>query len=278
VNAILTGTNRHYYVPDFEGCISIKSVVSGSAMWETNGRKFVVHENNYLILNDRQRYTITMESALPSTTFCLFFKRGLVEDVFRTSITRTTKLLDSPHAPPSVNFWERLETHEDGVLELMRSLRTKLNAASGNEVDFEEDFYRVAAQILKIHLDLPEKLARLPAVRAATREELFRRLLLGRDFILSSLDSRISLNNIASVACLSPFHFHRAFTRTFGETPHQYLTRHRLERACYLLRQNGHSILEICLDCGFESPGTFSSLFKRHFGLSPKAFQKQMSL
>ena len=61
-NAVLTGTSHAYHVPDFEGCLSIKAVVSGSAVWEAGGRRFVVRENCFLVLNDRQRYTITIDS------------------------------------------------------------------------------------------------------------------------------------------------------------------------------------------------------------------------
>ncbi len=88
-NAILTGADRRYHVPDYEGCLSVKSVVAGSAAWEAGGRRFAVHENSYLILNDRQRYTMTIDAAREVTTFCLFFKRGLVEDVFRVRETHS---------------------------------------------------------------------------------------------------------------------------------------------------------------------------------------------
>ena len=82
-NAVLTGTSRRYFVPDFEGPLSIKTVVAGSAVWEAEGRRFTVLENSYLVLNDRQRYTITIDATRSVTTFCVFFERGFVEDVWR---------------------------------------------------------------------------------------------------------------------------------------------------------------------------------------------------
>src|ERR1044071_1231326 len=117
-NAILSGTNRRYHVPDYEGCLSVKSVVAGTATWEAGGRRFVVNENSYLILNDRQRYTVTIDAAREVTTFCLFFKRGLVEDVFRSYAAPTDALLDAPAEPDTarLNFWEKLETEGRGAL------------------------------------------------------------------------------------------------------------------------------------------------------------------
>jgi hypothetical protein len=68
-NAILSGTGTRHYVPHFEGCLSLKSVISGSAVWETRGRRFGVHENTYLIINDRQHYELTIDSTRSVTRF-----------------------------------------------------------------------------------------------------------------------------------------------------------------------------------------------------------------
>jgi len=85
------------------------------------------------------------------------------------------------------------------------------------------------------------------------------------------------LSDVARAACLSPYHFHRSFTVAFGKTPHQYLTAHRLERAAQLLRRTPMSVTQICFDSGFESLGSFSSLFRRNFGTSPREFRNSAS-
>jgi AraC family transcriptional regulator len=274
-NAILAGTNRRYHVPDYEGCLSVKSVVAGSATWETGGRRFVVHENSYLILNDRQRYTITIDAAREVTTFCLFFKRGLVEDVFRSYAAPAAALLDAPAEPGAarLNFWEKLETEGGGVLGRVRELRRQVVGGVASRAALEPYFYAVADRMVWEHLEVCAAVRRLSSLRASTRLELYRRLLRGRDYILSSLCEPILLDDIAREACLSPYHFHRTFSQVFHETPHRYLTRHRLERACHLLRQTDRSVTEVCFECGFESLGSFSSLFRRRFGVSPRAFR-----
>jgi len=278
-NAILTGTNKNYYVPDYEGCLSIKTIVSGSASWETAGRRFVVHENSYLILNDRQRYTMTIDAARPVTTFCLFFQRGFVEDVFRSTVTPDSTLLDVPESPTlsQPGFWEKLETRENRVLDLIQLMRERILQGAMTRQVLEEDFHAIAAEMIREHHQVEAIVARLPAQKASTKLELYRRLLRGRDYLLSSLDQPIQLNEIARAACLSPSHFHRSFTKVFGETPQRYLTRHRLQRAGRLLRQKHLGVTEVCLESGFESLGSFSSLFRRHFGLSPREFRRAHS-
>lgn len=271
-NAILAGTNRRYYVPDYEGCLSVKTVVLGSAAWEADGRRFVVHENSYLVLNDRQRYTITVDSARDVTTFCVFFKRGLVEDVFLSYATPADTLLDLP-APAPLHFWEKLETQGGRVLGLVRELRRQIIKGSRSRQALEPYFYSMADHMVREHFQMWAAIARLPPLRAATKQELYRRLLRGRDYLLSSLDDPAPLADVAHEACLSPYHFHRAFTQVFRETPHRYLTRHRLEKARRLLSQTERSVTEVCFECGFESLGSFSSLFRRWFGASPREFR-----
>ena len=84
-NAILWGKGRQYHVPDFHGPLSIKTVIRGSARWSTNEADRLVDESNYLVLNSGQTYTVTIDSLETVETFCLFFRRGLAEDVCRST-------------------------------------------------------------------------------------------------------------------------------------------------------------------------------------------------
>jgi AraC-like DNA-binding protein len=275
-NAILSGSGARYYVPDFEGCLSIKSVVSGTAVWETEKRRFVLGEDRWLILNDRQRYTITIDALHPVTTFCLFFERGFVEEVYRAQVTPPHILLDTP-APSrmvGVDFMTRIEPPDGSVMELLKRFYLDLNKGRMSGIEWDGTFLQIAAMLVRGRSDTASAIARLPAVRAATRMEVYRRLLRGRDFLLSSLHQPIRLKDMAAAACLSPFHFHRAFKHAFGETPHAYLTRHRLRRAAQLLRRSGLTVTEICLATGFESLTSFTDLFRRRYGLSPGKFSK----
>lgn len=74
---------------------------------------------------------------------------------------------------------------------------------------------------------------------------------------------------------MSPHHFIRRFTAAFGETPHQYRTRERMTAAQRLLAR-GHSVTEVCLEIGFASLGSFSTLFTREVGMSPATYQRSL--
>jgi AraC family transcriptional regulator len=274
-NAIVRGVQNRYFVPEFEGCLSVKTVARGSALWRAGNRSFQVDEDRYLILNDRQSYTLSIDSTWKVETFCLFFERGYVEDVFRSSTMPEAALLDTPESRPEGGpmFVERLETAASPVHRAIARLRAEVAAGIGR-IELEAGFRRAAEAMVWDHETARSAIAKVPALRASTRQELYRRLLRGRDFLLGSLTSAVRLKDAASEACMSPYHFHRAFTRAFGETPHAYVTRLRLERAAALLKRGDVSVTEICLDGGFESPTSFSALFRKRFGVSPREFRR----
>src|SRR5215207_8897941 len=94
-----------------------------------------------------------------------------------------------------------------------------------------------------------------------------------RDLIDRDYAEPLDLDAMAGAAGYSRFHFARAFTAAYGETPRSYLTRRRIERAKTLLRTVNLSVTEICLLVGFESLGSFSSRFRSLVGESPTAYR-----
>ena len=108
-------------------------------------------------------------------------------------------------------------------------------------------------------------------------EESNRRLLRARDAIDRDYARPLDIASLAKVAYLSEAHFIRTFRATFGETPHRYLQRRRVERAMFLLRETDRSVSDICLDVGFTSLGTFSRTFRAIVGEPPTTYRWRAS-
>jgi AraC-like DNA-binding protein len=100
---------------------------------------------------------------------------------------------------------------------------------------------------------------------------LYKRIVQAKLFIDANYHHDIDLDNISDEACFSKFHFIRLFKKTYGKTPHQYLTVVRIEKAMQLL-QAGQNVSEVCYAVGFDSVSSFSGLFKRIAGQSPSAY------
>lgn len=103
--------------------------------------------------------------------------------------------------------------------------------------------------------------------------KLNRRLLRARDAMDRDFAVPLTVRELAAVACVSEANFIRSFKRVFGETPHRYLQRRRIERAMYLLRTSGASVTDICMTVGFSSLGTFSRTFTDIVGETPTRFR-----
>jgi AraC family transcriptional regulator len=279
-NALLSGTRRQFYAPDLGGALSIKAVLAGSVIWEMNGRRFVVRENSYLVVNQGQPYTFTIDSATPSTTLSVFFQHGFVEEVHRALTQPDPALLDAPGGalPGSLVFQQRLEPEPSGVLRALRSLHDAKAGGRISRTAAEEAYLHIAHALVREFPHVEEAASRISATRASTREELMRRVLRGRDFLLSRMDESVNIADAARAACMSLPHFFRVFHTAFQVTPHQFLTTQRLARARVLLRAGKHSVTDVCIESGFQSPASFSSLFRRHFGVSPQEEQRHLAV
>jgi transcriptional regulator GlxA family with amidase domain len=105
------------------------------------------------------------------------------------------------------------------------------------------------------------------------REDRNRRMLRSRDAMDREFARPLDVAALAAIAGTSQAHFIRTFRATFGETPHRYLQRRRVERAMFLLRTTDRSVTDVCFDVGFGSLGTFSRTFRAIVGASPVAYR-----
>lgn len=107
------------------------------------------------------------------------------------------------------------------------------------------------------------------------RESDNRRLLRARDTIDRRFAEPLDLHRLSGIACMSESHFIRSFRAAFGETPHRYLQRRRIERAMFLLRTTDTPITDICFMVGYGGLGTFSRTFADVVGESPTSFRSR---
>src|SRR6059036_440756 len=105
-------------------------------------------------------------------------------------------------------------------------------------------------------------------------EESNRCMLRARDAMDRDYAKPLDIPALARIAYVSEAHFIRTFRATFGETPHRYLQRRRVERAMFLLRESGRSITDVCMDVGFTSLGTFSRTFRKIVGETPSGYRR----
>ena len=172
--------------------------------------------------------------------------------------------------PASVELREGSCLRDPLLNHLVRALGEELATAPASSLFTDTAAQLVAAQLLRQHCSVrhavPKGGGKLPAER-------LRQL---TDYIQANLTQPISLAELASLACLSPYHFCRVFRRSTGQSPNQYVIAQRLTEARQLLRA-GHTGTQAAYAVGYDDPRYFARLFRQHVGCTPAQYQQQLS-
>jgi AraC family transcriptional regulator len=274
--ALMRGRGERYWAKTEGLPLSLKCMSNGRARYTVGRNEFSVDDGGWLIVNENQPYTIEIASPTPVETFIVWFPRGWAEEVWRSSTTSVARLLAVPcEAGAATGFFERYTPNENAVAPLARMVRAAMQQRELLDASWLEEKLRLLlARMLGVQRNLRCTIARLPPVRAATRDELWRRLNRARDFIHARCDSALTLSDAAQVAAMSPYHFLRTFKTAFGVTPHEWLAACRVERAKFLLARTDLPVTEVCFAIGYEGLGSFSAWFLRHARCSPRAWRQ----
>ncbi|HLX91959.1 MAG TPA: AraC family transcriptional regulator [Puia sp.] len=231
-----------------------------------NKQHVSISEHFFYFLNKGDNLEITFRGKEPIETVFIMFSPFLIDEVAACIYDSPAALLENPKRVctgkpliPSIPF------------DYCEALTTKLKTLKHvGRFESEDEFYYDFAESLLTQVAKECKKANgLPAIRQSTREELFRRVMIGKAFMHDNFDRRLGVEEIAVTACLNKFHFIKIFKSANGLTPHQYLTRIRLDKARQLLLTGNCSVKDVSQSIGFESLASFTNLYKTHFGRVP---------
>jgi AraC-like DNA-binding protein len=237
----------------------------------------VIDPSSFLIVSAGENYSMSIAAANPVETCCAFFAPGFVERTVLDATSPLERSLDEPEraAPMAPYLSAAHNDAERALVGRVQSLAPRCKQALAPS-GWEEDFLLLAIELLQFQRNIRDQAARIPAIRNSTRQELFRRLLIGREYMHSHASERVSLAAASRAACLSPFHFHRGFTHAFEQTPHAYLTGIRMAQARRMI-EGGSLVLDACLDAGFASASAFTRMFQSQYGEKPSEVRRKFA-
>ncbi|MBV6439695.1 MAG: AraC family transcriptional regulator [Haliscomenobacteraceae bacterium CHB4] len=258
---------------DHESRLSIRLMLNGRQYYRVGNHDHIVTPDNYLVVNQGQYYRTSFHGTTEQEMILVAFQPGFAEGLLHALVTPQDKLLDDPfqsNAQP-VQFFEKTYNADPAIGKLFSLLRSLMNKdiSLRKEADLDGIYTALLTRLLDVHRITSEEISRLGSVKSSTRAELYRRLSIARDYMDAHLHRRVSVEEAANAACLSPHHFKRIFKQLFGATPHRYHVYRRLESARQLLRHGCLSVGEICHLVGFEDDSSFIRLFRRRFGYTP---------
>ncbi len=265
-NTILCGLTRLAEYPRVMHPLSIKMAWGGREIYRLGRRDVHVREGSYLILNEGDEYGSSLNSELPATSFSVFLRRGLADEIVAARRVGVEKCMEqSVGAGAAATFSTHLRAHDSHVTPRMRFIYESVMAGERSQSWLDEQAVLLVDDFLRAEHAALQSTLRLPASKASTRAELSRRLRLAADHIESHYDQPLPLEALAKVACMSTFHFVRYFAMLHGATPHAYLVACRTAAARRMIEAGVTDQELIAERNGF---GSRSSLYRALAGRS----------
>lgn len=275
-NCVIAARTRHAEYPPYQQTLSVKAAWGGHEDYFVDGRRVSVHDDTFLILNERRTYASCLHSLTPVTSFAVFFRPGMAAEVERCHALAPEVLLEHWHEPgPGVEFAEHSRRHDRLITPVLRFIRHHAEAGLTDESWYEEQLYFLLQRMQALHRRDLAAAALLPVRRAATRRELFRRLGLCSDFMHAHYENPLRLADIASAGHLSPYYCLRLFQALHRRTPTSYLSEVRTRAAVRLLADSSLPAEAIAARVGFESRSTLYRHLKRVCGASPSSVRHE---
>jgi AraC family transcriptional regulator len=239
-----------------------------------DNRRLAVEDDNYLVLNEGRTYGSAIVSRTPVESFTLFFRPGLLQEIYSAVRAAPNKWLE--HAPAGSNrleLSEHLRAPDEYVLPALKRIRHGvLHGATGSEW-LEDQFAIVAERLLHAHATDFAGAARLSTVRASTRHEIVRRLNMGRDFLHSNYTRKVQIGEAAAAAAMSRFHFSRYFLQAFHCTPQEFLRRKRVAAAQRLLLTTSAPVDLVAARVGLATRSALFRAMREVAGVSPREWR-----
>lgn len=276
-NAVMYAPETDAEYHPFEQRLSIKACWGGEERYFIDNRLLTVDDDNYLIFNDRRTYASQIRSVRPVRSFSVFFRPGFAEEVLGGMLTPQDRILDrGDHSNcRSVEFAEHLRPHDRIVTPVLRYIAFHVEQGVDDHAWYEEQLSFLLERMLSSHRSTTTAVQSLSAIRPGKRQELYRRLTWGRDFIQSNYRQQITIDDMANAACLSKYHFIRLFHALEGVTPYRYLQQKRVAAAQRLLSTTQLSHVEIAEQVGFDHRSTMFRHMRRLTGRSGRQWRGQ---
>jgi AraC family transcriptional regulator len=264
------------YRPDIRGPLSLFCNLAGESLCATDGRFVRVSPDRYFLSNQGQEYTLQIDSPTPVQTFNIHFGDTFTRQTLQALLLPTDRLLTEPFPSGAGEtfFLNKLYPQDETFRRLIMRMREAQQGGLLNRLLLEEYLQDFLVYLLHTHRNVLREVEKLPAVKASTKRELYRRLSFALDYLQSQYASPVQLEELAQAACLSKFHFLRLFKQAFRLSPYQYLQRLRIEKAQILLRQTNLPVHQIGSELGFENANSFSRLFYQRVKVYPSQYRE----
>lgn len=244
---------------------SVKMVLSGVENYTVNDKPFSLVENRYLVVDKNQKVALNIQSNEDVNGICIFPNKALLNEVAHTRISTQEALLDNALESNEINLLHSLfGYHKNRTGQFLNQHIPWILQSNAQQkpVHIDGFYYKLAECLVDDQLEFNGKLRGISSTKKSTKEELFRRVTVAKDYMEDNYSQNIQLDELAQYAHLSKYHFTRTFKALFQLSPYQYLLQLRLQKAQLLLQQN-YSYQEVSNRIGFSDGNNLRKALKK---------------
>ncbi|MGH8175438.1 MAG: helix-turn-helix domain-containing protein [Steroidobacter sp.] len=269
--------SRAMYLPHAEQ-LSIKAAYGGCEHYFVDGERRGVDDDVYMIINQGHEYSSRLDCNRPVLSIALVFSDEMQASALRCMQQTDEALLDQPFdtGSQSSSFDEHLRINDSIVSPVIRYLAAMCRQGVSDPMWYDEHARFLLERLITRRRNDRSFVERLAFVRRGTKQEIHRRVQRASDFMLTCYAQKITLREIAAVACLAPHHFLRVFRTVAGVTPFQYLACKRVAVGMRLLRDTLRPVDEVARQCGFNDRNSMTRAFRLMLNSSPGAVGREL--
>lgn len=251
-------------------------VFKGEVNYTIEKRELSLVPGSFIFLNPDTCYSSKIGSAVEVSTLSVLFDPEFVRDFEHAYATEIKTLADSPadFKQGQPRFIESIYLLQGDIKYNLQQLSRHIENGIDDQLLLTECLSHCLINYYNLyHSEIVGREASLNFLSCSTKTEILRRLSIARDYMISNYNKNIRLDDVAQAACLSVNHLLRTFKQAYQQSPHQFLTKIRLQQAKYLLKNTDYPVNEIVDIVGFECPSSFIRLFRNSFNVTPGQYR-----
>jgi AraC-like DNA-binding protein len=263
------------YYPEHWTPLSIKCAFNGKEYYKLSNTTYAVNDQNFLVLNEGAEYASYILSESITESLTLNFTQTNLQ--FLSAAEKNTEqfLLDDPFIAKNGNtsFIQKLYSFTGEMATYIQLIKKISKDSKPDNFAIQETLYKLLVELYGLNSLSRNESETITAKKRVTREELYKRLSIVKDYLHSCYQEEITLDDLALASYLNPCYLLREFKKLYRVTPHQYLTGIRLQEARRMIKLSQKSISQITNEIGFQDLASFSKLFKKKFDMTPTEYR-----
>jgi AraC-like DNA-binding protein len=248
--------------------LSLNFSPDGKQHYRVNNTMYSVSPRKYLLINEGNEFSTCAEGQTESRMITLAFQAGLPAQLYADLTTSTAQCLDRQDLSNNPVFFHEQTHIMDEFLFKKLDYFSQPSASAQDTEHVQDVMEEVLVHIIAVHQEINTRIDTIDKEKLSTRQEIYRRLRAGHEYIHDHYAEAITIDMAAKHACLSGFNFKRLYKAFYHESPYQTIKRLRLQQATELLAA-GMPVKQVCLEVGWQDASSFVRLFKSATGVTP---------